>query len=541
MLTLLSGSTNMAPTDALKVAIPLGLGLASAAYLTIKLATGNSFSTDKSIPIASLRPGDTTHDNEYYEDQDAFLQRCEEEYGPVFNIYYMGKSFSVISGPQIREVFLNDDFSSSDAIEELTGMRTFLRSMIKSNRDVDSRVIHEVVRDNISPNLPLFTPRIVKELEKNLEKELGVCPAGEGGKLVEKPVLVLQEMVANAMANIFVGPEIAKSRKVIDTFITVTGDFGKIIQRGIHRTSSWRTFLKRTEINVLNPLHVHVQVLVDAATPVILERRRQEAEATEQGIEYKRPDDIMQRLLDNFDKYNFVDLEDVCGHLLILILASVHTTTDTSTNLMYYMAAHPECLDKLYEEHQQVLDAIQQERELLRQDLMSKGEKIDADLDPSHDRELSAAAVKRMVYMDSFVREVFRNRTERLSLMHFARKSIKLSSGILISKGSNVIINMRSAHQGPDQGEDVTEFRPWRFVGKSKPVTKVGADFLPFGMGRHACPGRFLAMQELKTIGVLMVSKYSKIEVQDPKKLKSVLRSRLGEPTATGLIFTSRS
>ncbi|KAF9948259.1 hypothetical protein BGZ70_002284 [Mortierella alpina] len=524
MLTLLSGSTSMAPTDALKVAIPLGLGLASAAYLTIKLTASSGFSTDKSIPMASLRPGETTHDKEYFEDQDAFLQRCEEEYGPVFNIHYMGTSYTVISGAQIREVFLNEDFSSSDAIEELTGMRTFLMSMIKSNREVDSRVIHEIVRDNISPNLALFTPRIVKELEKNLEKELGVCPAEEGGKLVEKPVLVLQEMVANAMANVFVGPEIAKSRKVIDTFITVAGDFGK-----------------RTEINVLNPLQVHVQVLVDAATPVILERRRQEAEAIEQGIEYQRPDDIMQRFLDNFDKYNFVDLEDVCGHLLILILASVHTTTDTSTNLLYYMAAYPQYMDKLLEEQQQVLDAIQQERELLRQDLLSKGEAIDADLDPSHDRDLSAAAVKRMVHMDSFVREVFRNRTERLSLMHHARKNIKLSSGIVISKGSDVIINMRSAHQGPDQGEDVTEFQPWRFVGKSKPATKVGVDFLPFGMGRHACPGRFLAMQELKTIGVLMVSKYSKIEVQDPKKLKTVLRSRLGEPTATGLIFTSRS
>ncbi|KAF9565999.1 hypothetical protein EC968_003936 [Mortierella alpina] len=541
MLTLLSGSANMAPTDALKVAIPLGLGLASAAYLTIKLAAGNSFSTDKSIPMASLRPGDTTHDKEYYEDPDAFVQRCEEEYGPVFNIFYMGRSYTVVSGPQIREVFMNEDFSANDAIEELTGMRTFFMSMVKSNRDVDNRVVHEIVRDNISPNLPLFTPRIVKELEKNLETELGVCPAEEGGKLVEKPLLVLQEMVANAMANVFVGPDIAKSRKVIDTFITVTADFGKMIESGIRHTSTWRTFLKRTEINVLNPLQVHVRVLVDAATPVILERRRQEAEAIEQGIEYQRPDDIMQRLLDNFDKYHFVDLEDVCGHLLILILASVHTTTDTSTNLLYYMAAYPQYMDKLYEEQQQVLDAIQQERELLRQELKSKGEPIDADLDPSHDRDLSAAAVKRLVYMDSFVREVFRNRTERLSLPHFARKSVKLSSGILISKGSSALINMRSAHQGSDQGEEVSEFRPWRFVGKGKPVTKVGSDFLPFGMGRHACPGRFLATQELKTIGVLMVSRYSKIEVQDPTKLKSILRSRLGEPTTTGLIFSSRS
>ncbi|KAF9984673.1 hypothetical protein BGZ65_012926 [Modicella reniformis] len=63
-----------------------------------------------------------------------------------------------------------------------------------------------------------------------------------------------------------------------------------------------------------------------------------------------RPQDILQRLLDNFDKYGFVDIEDVCGHLLILALASVHTTTDTSTALLYHMAAFSRHIEALYEE-----------------------------------------------------------------------------------------------------------------------------------------------------------------------------------------------
>ncbi|KAI7823344.1 cytochrome P450 [Gamsiella multidivaricata] len=436
---------------------------------------------------------------------------------------------------------MNEDFSAGDAIDEFTGMRTFFDSVRKSNMDLDNRTIHEVVRDNISPNLQLFTPRIVEQLVKNLEKELGTCPAEEGGKYVEKPMKVLQEMVASAMANVFVGPEIAKSRKVIDTFITATVDFGKMLGNGQRRASFWRTFIKRANYRVLNPLQVHVRTLVDAASPVILERRRQETEANEKGLQYERPDDVLQRLLDNFDKYGFIDLEDVCGHLLILVLASVHTTTDTSTNLLYYMAAFPEYLDKLYEEQQQVLDTIQKEREEQRQALRAKNEEIGEELDPTHDRDLSAAAIKKMVHMDSFVREVFRFRTERLTLVHRARKTVTLSSGIVIQKGGNVIINMRSAHQSPEQGEDVTAFRPWRFVGKPKAATKAGADFLPFGMGRHACPGRFLAIQELKTIGVLMVSRYSKIEMKDPSKTSKALRTRIGEPTPTGLTFISRS
>ncbi|KAG0255084.1 hypothetical protein BG011_005326, partial [Mortierella polycephala] len=171
LLTLVSNSPNLlASRDVLKAALPIGIGLASVAYLAVKVATGNS--TDKSIPTASIRAGDSTHDPEYNDDQDEFLKRCHSECGPVFNIYLMNKFLTVISGPQIREVFMNDDFSFGDAVNDFTGMRSFLTSMIKSNHEIDSRIIHEIVRDNISPQLPLFTPRIVEQLEKNLEMKI---------------------------------------------------------------------------------------------------------------------------------------------------------------------------------------------------------------------------------------------------------------------------------------------------------------------------------------------------------------------------------
>jgi hypothetical protein len=148
--------------------------------------------------LVSLRPGDSTHDNEYSDDQDAFIKRCEEECGPTFNILLLGKKLTVVSGPQIREVFMNEDFNALDALDEFTNMNAFFDSVRKSNFDRDSATIHHIVRDNISPNLPLFTPRIVEQLVKNLEKELGTCPAEEGGKLVEKPLKVVQAMVAAA-------------------------------------------------------------------------------------------------------------------------------------------------------------------------------------------------------------------------------------------------------------------------------------------------------------------------------------------------------
>ncbi|KAF9564469.1 hypothetical protein EC968_004492 [Mortierella alpina] len=519
MLGLASTFTGAVPVDILKAVVPVGIGMASAAYLTLKMV---SQTVDKSIPTVALRSGDSTHDAEYRDDPDLFLSRCEEEYGPVFNVYILNQCLTVISGPMVREVFMNEDFSFGDALDDVTGIRAFSMSIIKSNRHPDSPILHELIRDNISPNLPLFAPRIVEQMVSIIDTSLGHYDH----KLVDNPLLVFQDMIASATGN----------RKVIDTFIQCTYDFGKVLGKD-NRKSFWYTFQNKATYGngVMNPLHKHVQVLVDAATPVVLERRKQEAEAAEKGIEYERPLDILQKMLDNFDKYNFVDLEDVCGHLLLLVLLSVHTTSDTSH------------MDMLLQEQHQVLDEIAKEREEQRQSKLQSGaahspKDFDGtDLDPKMDRDLSAAAVKRMTHVDSFVREISRYRTERLQLQHQARKNIVLSNGMTIHKGRTVIINLRSDHLNDEtQGEDPTEFRPWRFVGKAKSATKVSFDYLAFGMGRHACPGRFLAIQELKTVSILIVSKYSRLEIQDPSKTKKALLTRIGDSVPTGIIFTSR-
>ncbi|KAF9276744.1 hypothetical protein BGZ68_009778 [Mortierella alpina] len=542
MLSLTSPPSGSEAVLALRTALPIGIGLASAVFLTFKAATRETRSIDKSIPTASYRPGETSHDAEYEEDADLFMVRCQEKYGPVFHMHRRNRWFTVISDPLVREVFMTEDLNFGDAVDELSGIHAFTSSVIKSKRGFDHPAIHEMVRDIVTPNLALFTPRIVERMQAITDRDLG---HSEDRKLIENPLVIFQEMIASAMATVFMGHEIAKSRKVLDTFIECTGDLAKLIDPLSRNT--WRPYWNRAKYGIANPLQKHVRVLVEAAIPVVQERRRQEAEALENNVEYNRPLDILQKVLDNFDKYGIMDLEDVCGHLLILVLVSVHTTSDSSTFLNYYFAAFPECIDTLYQEQLEVLDQICREREEQRQSKLLSGEVdsvedfVSTELDPRNDRDLSAAAVKRMVKMDSFVREFQRFRTERVNVPHTARKDVVLSNGMTIHKGRMIMVNLQSTHLNPDmQGEDPQEFRPWRFVGKGKAATKVGTDFLLFGMGKHACPGRFLAMQEIKTVGALMVARYSKIEMQDPSQKMKALRSLIGECVPTGLYFTSR-
>ncbi|OAD73715.1 CYP5311 protein, partial [Phycomyces blakesleeanus NRRL 1555(-)] len=77
--------------------------------------------------------------------------------------------------------------------------------------------------------------------------------------------------------------------------------------------------------------------------------------------------------------------------------------------------------------------------------------------------------------------------------------------------GEEVLIDIWKNHRDPEiqnDLKDVEQFKPFRFVSSEKQATKVGEDFLVFGMGRHACPGRWFAMQEVETIISMIIREY---------------------------------
>jgi hypothetical protein len=142
----------------------------------------------------SLRPGDKTHDAEFFKDPDLFLTTCTERYGPVFNLYLYNQFLTIISGPLAREVFMTDDLNFGDALDDTTGMHSFTTSMTKSKRTFDDPAIHEMIRDIVNPNLALFTPRIVGCMSMIADKEFEIGDR----KFIADPQPIFQDMVATA-------------------------------------------------------------------------------------------------------------------------------------------------------------------------------------------------------------------------------------------------------------------------------------------------------------------------------------------------------
>ncbi|KAF9410292.1 hypothetical protein BGZ94_001711, partial [Podila epigama] len=484
--------------DIIKAVIPISIGVASLAYLAVKLRSPSwdGFTRDKTIPTVRLRKGETAHDLEYRENPDGFLDFCEREYGPLFNVHLMNQQLTIVSHPYIKEIFSTKSFNSTDAIDEVTGIRMYSASVVKSNSQLDNMMMHEVLRDVLNPKLALFTERIAEHLDHAFAWTFG---EGFETKLIEDAHGFMYYMVASSMAKVFMGTEIAQDPKVTESFIECTKDFGTLLQGGLRKKSLWHSLSVFTKYgsnnSLLNPLQRHVQALTAAATPVVLERRRQESECKANHVPYERPVDILQMLLDSSEKYGFVDLEDICGHILLAVLASVHSTSDACTNLLYYFAAYPQYSETLFQEQREVLDEQVQERERERAKLVARAKEENGeggpdpsfegtDLDPKRDRQITTATLKKLVHFDSYLRELFRYRSSRLNLAHKARETVILSNGQYISKGAKVIVNMRSAHRAPELGDDMNEFKPFRYLGQTaKSPLKPSTDMFFFGMG----------------------------------------------------------
>lgn len=86
--------------------------------------------------------------------------------------------------------------------------------------------------------------------------------------------------------------------------------------------------------------------------PLILKRRALEEK---HGSDYKKPEDFLQYMMDDANEFDGQP-EKLAHRLLILTLASVHTTSMAATQTLFDLCTHPEYIDPLRQKILEVLD-----------------------------------------------------------------------------------------------------------------------------------------------------------------------------------------
>ncbi|OQO04841.1 hypothetical protein B0A48_07858 [Cryoendolithus antarcticus] len=126
------------------------------------------------------------------------------------------------------------------------------------------------------------------------------------------------------------------------------------------------------------------------------------------------------------------------------------------------------------------------------------------------------ANILRLELADSAIRESQRlNQTTRKAVLRrvVAKEDLTLPDGTHIPKGIYIGLSAEGIHMDSDLYEAPEESRPFHFAGidgreKARKLVSIGTDYLPFGYGRHGCPGRFFVARMLTVMLAVIARDY---------------------------------
>ncbi|KIW32981.1 uncharacterized protein PV07_04487 [Cladophialophora immunda] len=405
---------------------------------------------------------------------------------------------------------------------------------------MDPTVHFDVIKSELTRQVFNVTPEVCDELAAAVDQIWGseadpdfeYYSDADGWKTV---VLFdsLTKIVARISNRVFVGLPLCRDEQYLKNAIGFAEDiaFSATILRlfpGIVRplVAPVATYSNRK----------HTREYTEILTPEIIRRQRLQqetasgpksehkgSEAEQTGDEAKN--DFLQWLLTRSltKSYPLPDETDpriISARLLHVNFASVHTTSFIGTNALLDILAAPK--------NERVL-------ETLRKEALDNMEP-DAGSGPASSM-WSRTAISKMHYLDSALRESSRRASiigVGVNQKVVAPGGITTPDGTHLPEGCMVATHSWGCHNDESLYEGADKYKAFRFVELRDKISSGVGDgdrdkaerekeyldkahlsfiatspsYLGFGHGRHACPGRFFAAQELKLLLAYLLSRY---------------------------------
>ncbi|OAA36046.1 trichothecene C-8 hydroxylase [Beauveria brongniartii RCEF 3172] len=428
------------------------------------------------------------------------------------------KSTFELSGNRVKSVFMRDGarlikewFSKNpDKPVRVYGdsgpMLILPSSMAQEIRNDQRLNFSEVTEEAFHAHLPGFEPfklgesdhLIVKVVRKNLTKQLSKVT----GLLAQETSLTLKDLltdsiewheavvcetilqlVARVSSRVFIGDELCRN----DDWLKIVKEYTVTALQAAEQLRMWSPILRPIAVRFLDSC-VKTQGMVAEARrvikPVIDKRYKARADAAAANVKYVESHDAM----DWFATADPENLFEPATSQLALSFVVIQTTTDLLSETLFQISKHPNIIPALREE---IIT-------IYRSDGWEK------------------TAFYKMKLLDSVVKETQRFKPHALiSMTRLVKENFVLSDGTPLKKGQKIAVtstNMRDKtnYANPD------EWDPYRFVKmRDDPVKQNAAhlvstsvDHNAFGLGQHACPGRFFAANEIKVALVSILIKY---------------------------------
>ncbi len=318
----------------------------------------------------------------------------------------------------------------------------------------------------------------------------------------------MRRLIGNITNRVFVGLPSCRDTALLDAGMAYAQDVPlssmllKLVPRVVRP-------LVAPLITVPNRIHTHA---FTRALRREIEKRLAQYDARVADPESKsspEPNDFLQWTLkqakESGDPYMW-QVETLAGRVLLLNFAAIHTSSFAITNaILDLISSSPEAIDELREEVSSVLG--------------------------QHDGQWNKRGLAQMEKLDSVLRESARlNSFTTVGLMRLVvpKEGMTTPSGVHLPRGSRLVAQSYPVLHDDDIYPDAETFQPFRFSERRSDVNTeyvkrarnafatTSTDYLAFGHGKFACPGRFFAANELKLMLGHLVLHYD-FEMQETR------------------------
>ncbi|PGG98011.1 hypothetical protein AJ79_09002 [Helicocarpus griseus UAMH5409] len=409
-----------------------------------------------------------------------------DQYGPVIIVPRHGRDEYVVDHRYTRQVLTDtENFTFEKAIFDFL----HLGFLAPFDNGMYVRNIDSLIENNVQPRMSAIIDRIFPAFQEYFDQLARELPNPADDKTpMEFPdaFSLLQKAIAHAMVVMTLGPAYSSS--------VAAGQFAAVAvamahMGGMHEnTHEWVWFPSLWIL--LNGLWAIFVIIIPhffiSIVPMLWKTRHQHLTnglAAHHGEYVPLFDVLLVKYY--YEKTGFRALAGFTWSVILcvgMIFASIHQTAVASTWI----------LAKLAEKQDEYLPAIREEWDTIA---------------PSSE-PLNVKKLCQLTLLDSFIREVFRTKGDTWGPIRQTTRPVRIGPYVIPTKSFCLVLVSR-VHQHPDNyGSDGKAFDGFQWQRKGYAAVQSNTEFLPFGLGRWTCPGRQLAVHEIKIMLYLLFSKF---------------------------------
>ncbi|KAJ7708351.1 cytochrome P450 [Mycena rosella] len=460
-------------------------------------------------PISSYRGA-----LKYIRNAPKIIQEGYNKHKSIFRVPYLDRWVVVLSAPKLIEDLRtahDEDLSAAHGFGATLAVDYTLGAGFVTN-PYHVRVIQSSLTRNIASRFADMKDEISTAFRDEI-------PLADDQSWIAVPALkTILRIVSRTSNRLFVGIELCRDPDYRDLVIEYAED---VIKRA-KIINLFPNVLKPLVGPLVSPLPRGMARAKKHLVSMIEERLRQEnGFGPNAGA---RSNDLISWLLEHATGDERT-VEKLIQRILMINFVAIHTTSNSFTQALYHLALSPEYVAPLREE---VEAAVREEG-------------------------WTKAAMGKCSKLDSFLRESQRfNGVSAINMNRMVMNpaGFTFSDGTHLPSGSYVAAATYATHHDEAHYENAEVFDGFRFArmrdaegdpGKFQMVTP-GTTYISFGLGRHACPGRFFAVTELKVMMAHILENYDvKLEQDGVRPPSEWFGTTCGANRTAKVLFRKRA